>query len=83
MLERFEDEIGQAIDFRQCGYLIILSRPEDLAIFRRNVQLQHSLGVMTEWLDGDEIRKRLPMDLKAPWGKKAGFLLQALDEQDG
>lgn len=61
MLERFEDEIGQAIDFRQCGYLIILSRPEDLEIFRRNVQLQHRLGVMTEWLDGDEIRIRLPM----------------------
>lgn len=61
MLERFEDEIGQAIDFRQCGYLIILSRPEDLKIYRRNVQLQHRLGVMTEWLEGDEVRERLPM----------------------
>jgi sarcosine oxidase subunit beta len=61
MLERFEDEIGQPIDFRQCGYLILLSRPEDLEIFQRNVQLQHRLGVMTEWLNGDEIRKRLPM----------------------
>ncbi len=26
-----------------------------------NIQLQHRLGVQTIWLDGDEIRERLPM----------------------
>ena len=60
MLERFEDEIGQAIDYRQCGYLFVLTRPEDLKVFQHNVALQNRLGVMTEWLDGDEIRRRLP-----------------------
>src|SRR3990172_8659016 len=33
MLERFENEIGQPIDYRQCGYLMLLTPPEDLAIF--------------------------------------------------
>jgi len=61
MLERFEQEIGYPVDYRQCGYLFILTRPEDVAAFRRNVALQRSLGVMTEWLDGEEIRRRLPM----------------------
>ncbi|MFO3797732.1 MAG: NAD(P)/FAD-dependent oxidoreductase, partial [Anaerolineales bacterium] len=29
--------------------------------FQRNVALQHRLGVQTEWLSGDEVRRRLPM----------------------
>jgi sarcosine oxidase subunit beta len=60
MLDRFEEEIGQAIDLRRCGYLIILTNEVDLAQFRRNVALQHRLGVQTEWLDGDEVRRRVP-----------------------
>jgi sarcosine oxidase subunit beta len=61
MLERFEQEIGQAIAYTQCGYLFLLTQPQDVQVFQKNCQLQRSLGVMTEWLDGDEIRKRLPM----------------------
>src|SRR5437899_2048154 len=37
MLERFEDELGQPIGLRMCGYLFLLSRPEDVAAFRENV----------------------------------------------
>lgn len=61
MLERFEWEIGQAIDYRPCGYLLLVTRPDEQPVFRRNVALQRSLGVRTEWLDGDEIRRRLPL----------------------
>jgi sarcosine oxidase, subunit beta len=61
MLERFEEEIGQPIDYRQCGYLMLLSQPEDLAVFQAQVSLQNRLGVDTEWLSGDEIRRRLPV----------------------
>ena len=61
MLERFEKEIGQAIDYRECGYLFLLTRPEDIAVFERNVALQRRLGVQTEWLSGDEIRRLLPL----------------------
>jgi len=61
MLERFEEEFDQAIDYRQVGYLFLLTNEQDIATFKRNVALQHSLGVQTEWLDGDEIRYRLPL----------------------
>jgi len=61
MLERFEEEIGQAIDYRKCGYLFILSNKKDAATFKRNVALQNKVGVKTEWLSGDELRRRLPM----------------------
>ncbi|MDH5606282.1 MAG: FAD-binding oxidoreductase, partial [Anaerolineae bacterium] len=61
MIERFPDELGQNADYRPIGYLFLLTNPEDVATFERNVTLQHSLGVMTEWLSGDQIRQRLPM----------------------
>jgi sarcosine oxidase subunit beta len=61
MLERFKDEIGQVIDYHKCGYLFVLTQPEDVNAFQRNVALQTRLGVGTEWLEGDEVRRRLPM----------------------
>jgi sarcosine oxidase subunit beta len=60
MLDRFEEETGQAIDLRKCGYLFLLTNDDDIAKFRANVQLQHRLGIDTEWLSGDEVRRMVP-----------------------
>ncbi len=60
MLERFKEEIGQEVNYRKCGYLFVLTREQDVQAFQRNVALQHRLGVQTEWLSGDEVRRRLP-----------------------
>jgi sarcosine oxidase subunit beta len=60
MLEAFETEPGHPIGLRQCGYLFVLTRSEDVAAFRQNVALQHRLGVMTEWLTPAEVRQRVP-----------------------
>lgn len=60
MLESFEEETGQPIDYRQLGYLFLLTDENDVDVFKRNVELQHSLGVQTEWLTGNQIRARLP-----------------------
>jgi len=61
MLESFEQEIDQVIDFRQCGYLFLLSNERDIQTFQINKALQNRLGIETEWLSGDEIRYLLPM----------------------
>ena len=61
MLERFEEEIGQPIDYQQIGYLFLLTNEKEIAAFQHNVRLQHRLGVMTQWLEGDEIRQALPL----------------------
>jgi sarcosine oxidase, subunit beta len=61
MLERFEDELGQAIDLRRCGYLFLITREQDFAVFEQSVALQWQLGVMTQWLSPDEARARLPL----------------------
>ncbi len=60
MLDRFEDEIGQNIGLRRDGYLFLLTNERDVEAFRHNVALQHRLGVQTEWLSGDDVRRRAP-----------------------
>jgi sarcosine oxidase, subunit beta len=61
MLERFKEEIGQAIDYRKTGYLFLLTSQEEVSIFRSIVKMQNALGADTQWLSGDEIRMRLPL----------------------
>jgi sarcosine oxidase, subunit beta len=61
MLDRFKEEIGQDVNFRKCGYLFVLTKPEDVETFRKSYELQHKFGVPTEWWSGDDVRKRLPL----------------------
>ncbi len=61
MIERFEDELDKDVNYRKCGYLLIATNESDAAAFRRNVELQNSLGVHTQFLTGDEVRSRLPL----------------------
>ena len=61
MIERFKEEIGQDVNYRKCGYLLIATNEKDAATFKRNVELQNSLGVQTRLLSRDEVRARLPL----------------------
>jgi sarcosine oxidase subunit beta len=60
MLDRFKSEIGQDVNYRKCGYLFALTNNKDVETFKHNVSLQNKLGAKTEWLTGDEVRRRLP-----------------------
>src|ERR671923_1812703 len=61
MIERFNEEIGQDVNYRQCGYLLIATNEKDAANFRNNVELQNRLGIQTQLLSGDEVRARLSL----------------------
>jgi len=61
MIERFKDEIGQDVNYRQCGYLLVATNEKDTAAFKHNVDMQNKLGVDTQLLSGDEVRARLPL----------------------
>ncbi len=61
IFEGFEDEFGQAIDYRRYGYLFLLTRDTEIKTFEHNLALQHRLGVPTEWLTAQEVRHRLPL----------------------
>ena len=61
MLRRFKDETGQDINYRHCGYLFALTDERDVATFKHNIEMQNHLGIQTEWLSADEVRRRLPL----------------------
>jgi sarcosine oxidase, subunit beta len=61
MIERFKQEIGQDVNYRPCGYLLIATNEKDATTFKKNVELQNRLGVQTQLLSGDEVRARLPL----------------------
>lgn len=61
MIERFKEEIGQEVNYRQCGYLLVATNEKEEAMFKYNVEMQNKLGVQTQLLSGDEVRARLPL----------------------
>ncbi len=61
MIERFKEEIGQDVSYRQCGYLLVATNEKEAAAFKHNVEMQNKLGVTTQLLSGDEVRARLPL----------------------
>jgi sarcosine oxidase subunit beta len=58
--ERFEDEFGVDPNFRQHGYLILVTTEAEQGQAERNVALQQSLGVDVRLLSPDETRRRFP-----------------------
>jgi sarcosine oxidase subunit beta len=77
MIERFKEEIGQDVNYRQCGYLLVATNEKDKAAFRHNVEMQNRLGVATELLSGDEVRARVPQM------KFADALAGTFNQKDG
>jgi sarcosine oxidase subunit beta len=61
MIECFKEELGQDVNYRQCGYLLIATNEKDAAAFKHNVDMQNRLGVQTELWSGHEVRARLPL----------------------
>jgi sarcosine oxidase subunit beta len=59
-LVRFEEEMEQLLDFHQDGYLFLLTRESDVEAFRRNVELQRSLGVEVELFEPGRVADVLP-----------------------
>src|SRR5512145_212052 len=61
MMERFPEEIGQEIGLNQIGYLFVLDEERDFVQFKRNVELQNSLGIGSRVLSVDDIGRRVPL----------------------
>lgn len=61
MIERFKEEIGQDVNYRQCGYLLVATNEKDANAFKHNVEMQNRLGVQTQLLSGEDVRARLPL----------------------
>jgi sarcosine oxidase subunit beta len=59
-LKRFEEEIGEPVDFKQNGYLFVLTREEDLETFRQNAARQREMGVPVEVISAEDARRIVP-----------------------
>lgn len=61
MLERFQAEVGVSAEFRQIGYLFLLTRPQQVEDFRADMEMWHRIG-LTEatWLSAEEAAARVP-----------------------
>ena len=60
IMSRFEEIVGTPIDFRQDGYLFLLSKSADIETFKRNVALQQRHGVDVRWVSVEEARELSP-----------------------
>jgi sarcosine oxidase subunit beta len=61
MFERFEAELGQAIDLHQVGYLFLLDEPGQVAAFEKNIALQNELGVPSRLIEVAEAKALSPL----------------------
>jgi len=58
--ERFAEAFDQPINFRQQGYLFLLTDPADVPVFQANLALQQRLGVPSRWVTPAEIAELNP-----------------------
>lgn len=62
MFETFEEETGHAADFRQIGYLFVLTTPQLVEEFHHNMEMWHRLGLAeARWVDPAEAAKMVPV----------------------
>src|SRR5216684_4464397 len=62
MLERFDEEVGHPADFRQLGYLFLLTQPKQVEDFRHNMEMWHRVGLTeARWVDATEAVRMVPI----------------------
>lgn len=62
MLEAFEDEVGHPADFRQIGYLFVLTEPQQVAEFRLNLEMWRRVGLAeARWVEPEEAARMVPV----------------------
>lgn len=62
MFEDFERETGHPADFRQIGYLFVLTLPQHVEDFRHNMEMWHRVGLTeARWVDAAEASRMVPV----------------------
>jgi sarcosine oxidase, subunit beta len=61
-LRRFDEETGGHADFRQSGYLFLLTRPDQVDDFRVLLRMWHRVGLReARWVEPEEARELVPV----------------------
>jgi len=62
LFENFEQETGHPADFRQIGYLFVLTLPQQVEDFRHNMEMWHRVGLTeARWVDPSEAARMVPV----------------------
>jgi len=62
LFENFEQETGHPADFRQIGYLFVLTLPQQVEDFRHNMEMWHRVGLTeARWVDSSEAARMVPV----------------------
>src|SRR2546422_8760091 len=62
LFEDFERETGHPADFRQIGYLFVLTLPQQVEDFRSNMEMWHRAGLTeARWGDPAEAARMVPV----------------------
>lgn len=62
LFESFEEETGGHADFRQIGYLFVLSRPQDVETLQAQMEMWHRAGLAdARWVDAAEAARLSPV----------------------
>jgi len=60
MILSFAQEVNWPIDIHQDGYLFLLTTPDEVTAFKKNIALQNRLGVPSQYLSVQEMRELAP-----------------------
>jgi sarcosine oxidase subunit beta len=69
LYRKLGQELGLDSGFREVGYYVVASSPMEKAVFQRLVELRTAHGVPNEWLDPEDLARRLPY---VDWSRFAG-----------
>ena len=62
LFEAFEEEVGAPADFRQIGYLFVLTRPQQVEDFHGLVEMWHRVGLSdARWITPEDARQLSPL----------------------
>ncbi|HSW48443.1 MAG TPA: FAD-dependent oxidoreductase [Candidatus Saccharimonadales bacterium] len=56
--KNFKDEVGEDIEFNNCGSIVYTSKKESQEILKNNANIQNKNGVLTDVLQGSEIEEK-------------------------
>ena len=61
IIQRFQEIFGVSADYHPLGYLFLLTTPDEIELFKKNIALQQSLGVYdVRFLSVDDIAQLAP-----------------------
>lgn len=61
IFKKMEKELGYDIEYDQGGYLVLAHSDEEIKRFKKNVELQRSMGLGVNFLEKDEIHDLVPI----------------------